>query len=237
VSAVVRGYSAGPASAARPVVVCVTERADASAAAVVAKAACAGSRYWSAVARCPGHCGRSSRRRRRRELLDRFDDRLRLLTGGRPRAGGRHVTLAATIEWSYQLLSGTTSTQPNTLIEERGCDPRNELEQWEPLPVAPFHHMLKNKASGLCLDLQVNSEDEVVVGTLAQQFFCFEGLTSEHWLFPDVREKGFVQLVTKIRGLCGVIPNGELELADCLVADSSQAFKLFIPPAILKLPL
>src|SRR5690606_19584151 len=40
-----------------------------------------------------------------RELSDRLDDRLRLLVGGRPRAGERHVTLAATIEWSHQLLA------------------------------------------------------------------------------------------------------------------------------------
>src|SRR5690606_36233007 len=39
------------------------------------------------------------------ELLDRLGDRLGILVGGRPRAGPRHATLAATIEWSYQLLS------------------------------------------------------------------------------------------------------------------------------------
>ncbi len=39
------------------------------------------------------------------ELIDRLDDRLGILVGGRPRAGERHATLATTIEWSYQLLS------------------------------------------------------------------------------------------------------------------------------------
>src|SRR5690606_30295971 len=39
------------------------------------------------------------------DLLSRLDDRLALLVGGRPRAGERHVTLAATIEWSHQLLA------------------------------------------------------------------------------------------------------------------------------------
>jgi len=39
------------------------------------------------------------------ELVHRLDDRLELLTGGRPRAGARHSALAATIDWSYRLLS------------------------------------------------------------------------------------------------------------------------------------
>jgi predicted ATPase/DNA-binding SARP family transcriptional activator len=39
------------------------------------------------------------------ELVDRLDDRLTLLVGGRPRAGQRHSALTATIDWSYRLLS------------------------------------------------------------------------------------------------------------------------------------
>ena len=39
------------------------------------------------------------------ELIDRLDDRLTLLVGGRPKAGQRHSALTATIEWSYRLLS------------------------------------------------------------------------------------------------------------------------------------
>ncbi|MGY1603539.1 ATP-binding protein [Geodermatophilus sp. SYSU D00815] len=39
------------------------------------------------------------------ELLDRLDDRLTLLAGARPRAGDRHSALAATVEWSHQLLA------------------------------------------------------------------------------------------------------------------------------------
>ena len=39
------------------------------------------------------------------ELIDRLDDRLTLLVGGRPRAGERHSALTATIEWSYRLLA------------------------------------------------------------------------------------------------------------------------------------
>ena len=37
-------------------------------------------------------------------LLDRLDDRFALLTGGDRLAAGRHRSLAATVEWSYQLL-------------------------------------------------------------------------------------------------------------------------------------
>ncbi|HSE08736.1 MAG TPA: AAA family ATPase [Nocardioidaceae bacterium] len=39
------------------------------------------------------------------DLVDRLDDRLNLLVGGRPKAGQRHSALTATIEWSYRLLS------------------------------------------------------------------------------------------------------------------------------------
>ncbi len=40
-----------------------------------------------------------------RELAARLDDRFRLLTSGRRTALPRHQTLAATLDWSYQLLS------------------------------------------------------------------------------------------------------------------------------------
>ncbi len=39
------------------------------------------------------------------ELVERLDDRLRLLTGGRRTAAERHRTLRATIQWSYDLFS------------------------------------------------------------------------------------------------------------------------------------
>jgi hypothetical protein len=39
------------------------------------------------------------------QLSRRLDERLRPLIGGRPRVGERHVTLAATIDWSFRLLS------------------------------------------------------------------------------------------------------------------------------------
>jgi predicted ATPase/DNA-binding CsgD family transcriptional regulator len=38
------------------------------------------------------------------QLLDRIDDRFTLLTAGDRLAAGRHQSLAATVEWSYQLL-------------------------------------------------------------------------------------------------------------------------------------
>ena len=39
------------------------------------------------------------------QLVDRLDDRFRLLAGTDRRASARHRSLAATVEWSYQLLS------------------------------------------------------------------------------------------------------------------------------------
>ena len=38
------------------------------------------------------------------ELLERLDDRFALLAGGDRLAAARHRSLAATVEWSYQLL-------------------------------------------------------------------------------------------------------------------------------------
>jgi len=40
------------------------------------------------------------------QLLDRLDDRFRLLVGGDRLAAARHRSLAATVDWSYRLLSG-----------------------------------------------------------------------------------------------------------------------------------
>ena len=39
------------------------------------------------------------------QLLDRLDDSLALLAGGDRLAAGRHRSLAAAVEWSYQLLA------------------------------------------------------------------------------------------------------------------------------------
>src|SRR5262249_22174192 len=39
------------------------------------------------------------------QLLDRLDDRFRLLAGGDRRAAARHRSLAAAVDWSYRLLT------------------------------------------------------------------------------------------------------------------------------------
>ena len=44
------------------------------------------------------------------EILERLDDRLRLLTGGRGSAQSRQKTLRAALDWSYGLLSGAEQT-------------------------------------------------------------------------------------------------------------------------------
>ena len=41
------------------------------------------------------------------QLLERLDDRFDLLAGGAPTAAARQRSLAATVDWSYQLLNGT----------------------------------------------------------------------------------------------------------------------------------
>src|ERR1700752_559078 len=45
-----------------------------------------------------------------RELAAHLDDRFRVLTSGRRTALPRHQTLAATLDWSYQLLSEAEQT-------------------------------------------------------------------------------------------------------------------------------
>src|SRR6202012_885065 len=42
-----------------------------------------------------------------RQMAERIDDRLRLLTGGRRSGTPRHQTLRAAIEWSYSLCTPT----------------------------------------------------------------------------------------------------------------------------------
>ncbi|WP_280407557.1 ATP-binding protein [Nocardia brasiliensis] len=45
------------------------------------------------------------------QLSDRIDDRVRLLVGGRPdAAGGRHASLRAALDWSYELLDAPART-------------------------------------------------------------------------------------------------------------------------------
>lgn len=44
------------------------------------------------------------------EIMERLDDRLRLLTGGPRDASARHRTLRAAIDWSYQLLDSSERT-------------------------------------------------------------------------------------------------------------------------------
>jgi predicted ATPase len=53
------------------------------------------------------------------ELVERLDDRLTLLVGGRPKAGERHIALATAIDWSYQLLSD----QSRDLFDRLGVFP------------------------------------------------------------------------------------------------------------------
>jgi predicted ATPase len=48
------------------------------------------------------------------QIARRLDDRFRLLTGGSRTALERHQTLRATMDWSYQLLSG-----PERLLLQR----------------------------------------------------------------------------------------------------------------------
>jgi hypothetical protein len=73
------------------------------------------------------------------------------------------------------------SLAPGALIIQRTCG-YGTSQKWVAVPIGTTGYVqLRNEASGLCLDLQSNSEADVHAGTLAQQFWCSTEFTSEYW--------------------------------------------------------
>ena len=95
------------------------------------------------------------------------------------------------------------SRHPNELVQQYDCH-YEANQQWlaVPAPSAPGYYWLVNVNSGMCLDLQANSEAEVGNDTLIQQFYCNPEYTSERWQFEYVPSEGHFRLRNWVQGIC-----------------------------------
>jgi hypothetical protein len=90
------------------------------------------------------------------------------------------------------------SLAANALIEQRTCDGSSK-QKWRSQDAGGGFVKLVNAASGMCLDLVVNSEAEVVPGVLAQQFYCSSVYTSEDFNRSRGSRVNHFQVWTRIR--------------------------------------
>jgi hypothetical protein len=123
------------------------------------------------------------------------------------------------------------SLAPNALIEQRTCN-NTGIQKWKSEDAGGGFVKLRNSASGLCLDLVVNSEAEVVPGVLAQQFYCSSVYTSEDFNRSRGSRVNHFQVWTRIRPfIClevrgGSSSNGALiQINDCSYYTSAQQFR------------
>jgi hypothetical protein len=120
---------------------------------------------------------------------------------------------------------------PNALIRQHTCV-RGPVQYWQLDYVSGGYYRIRNNHNAnQCLDLQVNSQEEVVWGTLTQQFYCNPAYTSELWFVQPVNG-GYVQLVTYIYGLCLDVQSRSssdgalLQVWGCKSTESAQLFQL-----------
>lgn len=95
-----------------------------------------------------------------RELLDRLDDRFRLLRSGRRDAVERHATLAATVDWSFQLLSPVEqlvferlgvfagAVELTAVVDVVGDDTLDELDVLDALTALVDHSLVVAEREG-----------------------------------------------------------------------------------------
>lgn len=121
----------------------------------------------------------------------------------------------------------------NALIEQRSCG-SSQSQNWEKntYPGTAYVYYV-NQWSGLCLDIQVNSLDDIVPGVPAQQFGCAPSPeTAELWGNSPVRSGGYVQIWSQARSsMCLDIRNNSTSngalavMGSCWTGDVGQAFK------------
>jgi hypothetical protein len=123
------------------------------------------------------------------------------------------------------------STAPQARIEQRTCTSPSSLQRWKVIDSGDGHAMLVNQGSGLCLDLFVNSEAEVALGTPVQQFSCWNGYTSEYWKRSRGSRYEYFQVLTRIKNLCLDVRDrsssdgAPLQLWTCDFYEVAQEFK------------
>ncbi|WP_155373401.1 RICIN domain-containing protein [Catellatospora vulcania] len=121
------------------------------------------------------------------------------------------------------------SNIPNAPIVQRTCENRTQ-HRWALFPTSGGYYWIVNQGSGLCLDLAANSEDEVVIGTRAQQFTCSTAYTSEEWYPISYFGTGIYLFQNKVKGLCidvlGRSSNNDapLQVIECKLYETAQQF-------------
>jgi hypothetical protein len=124
------------------------------------------------------------------------------------------------------------SLAANALIEQRTCDSTVSKQKWRSEDAGGGFVKLRNVASGLCLDLVVNSDAEVQPGVLAQQFYCSSVYTSEDFNRSRGSRVDHFQVWTRIRtSICLEVRNGSssngalIQINGCSYYTSAQQFK------------
>jgi hypothetical protein len=122
------------------------------------------------------------------------------------------------------------STNGNAPIVQRTCEERVN-HRWALYPTGNGYYWIVNQGSGLCLDLVANSEDEVVIGTRVQQFWCSTAYTSEQWQLISYFGTGIYLFQTRIKGLCldvlGRSTGNDvlLQVIECKLYEPAQHFR------------
>jgi hypothetical protein len=119
----------------------------------------------------------------------------------------------------------------NAVVVQRTCGPWGGMG-WALQDIGGGYHWLVNNHSGMCLDLQANSEAEVVRGTLVQQFWCKIEYTGEQWQLVSSTTPGYYHLRNRIKGLCADIRHRStandavLQVIECKYNESAQRFRV-----------
>ena len=122
------------------------------------------------------------------------------------------------------------SNSANALVVQRSCT-FGASQQWRAMVVNGHYFWLRNQATGLCMDLQANSEEEVGNGTLVQVFFCSGAFTSEQWNRMGGSRPGYFQVLNLVKGLCLDVQNrsssdnARLQVWTCKAFEDAQKFQ------------
>lgn len=123
------------------------------------------------------------------------------------------------------------SSYQNAVVVQRTCGPWGGMG-WALQNIGGGYYWLVNDYSGLCMDLQANTEEEVVRGTLVQQFWCNIEYTGEQWQLVPSTTPGYYHLRNRIKGLCADVRNRStandalIQVIECKTHESAQRFRL-----------